>query len=152
MLCVETLISSKLRLIVLRTRLATYKSLCFRCWRGRLKQFAIERSLHSASVPLRLSLFFVTIVCVNIGLCHEISHQNKCRRRLCGIERWTKEHVWYFFKFERCMRLRKIVNIGQAYWLQWQEEYTCMAILCASYVKSKSVLQMSFLNVNNRQL
>ena len=56
-LCVETL-SSRLRLIVLRTRLPLVKA-SVRCGSGRLKQAAIKRLLHSACVPLIDSpLFF----------------------------------------------------------------------------------------------
>ena len=82
----------------------TYESFCYRCWGGRLKQATIKRSLHSACVPLIDSpCFFVTVAksVVNIGLCHEMSHRNNCRRGLCGIERGTKKHVWFFLKFER---------------------------------------------------
>ena len=113
-LWVETLSSRPgLRLLVLRTRQATYKSLCYRCyrcWCGRLKQFAIERSLHSASVPLRFSLFFVSV-----GRCHEISHRNKCRRRLCGIEWWKKKNM--FGPFWSLNAVLGYINIGQAYLL-----------------------------------
>ena len=60
-----------------------------------------------------------------------------------------KKHFWYFLKFKRCIRLHKLAK--PTYYSN--SNSTCMAILCASYVKSEDALRiMSFLNATNRQL